>query len=87
LVNKYAYRGDMGLPDGIFYIKPVFESQDFHKTLEKVNGIGGTQTESMVITDIVIGSLCYRNFDPMYTKIYEILVNRGKFAKSKKEEY
>lgn len=87
LINKYAYRGDMGLPDGIFYIKPIFENQDFHMTLEKVGRIHGTQTEGMIITDVVIGSLCYRNFDPTHTKIYEILVDRGKLVKIKKEDY
>lgn len=86
-INKYTYRGDMGLPDSIFCIKPIFDSCELHKTLEESELIKGTRTQSMIITDTIIGSLCYRNFDPKYTKTYDRLVKRNHLQGQNKIEY
>jgi DNA-binding Lrp family transcriptional regulator len=78
ILNKDAFRGDMGIPDSIFYIRPIFDETNFHKTKEKLGLIKGTETECMVITNVIIGSLCYRNFDPTYTETYKNLLKQGK---------
>ncbi len=86
-INKYAYRGDMGIPDSIFCIRPIFENDELHETLEGTDSIRGTKTQSMIITETVIGCLCYRNFDLTHTKSYERLMKRNKIENDDKIEY
>ncbi len=87
LVNKDAFRGDMGIPDSILQIRPIFDEASFNKTAEKLASIEGTEIESVIITNIVIGSLCYRNFDPTYTKVYERLLNGNRIPVKNRIDY
>jgi DNA-binding Lrp family transcriptional regulator len=83
LIDKYVFRGDMGIPDSIFQICPIFDPTTFQNIREELNFTPGTRTDSMIITDILVGSLCYRNFDPTYTTIYDTLIKHGKVVKNK----
>jgi DNA-binding Lrp family transcriptional regulator len=87
ILNKNAYRGDMGAPDSIFHIRPIFEESEFQKARNLLDSISGTRTESLIVTDIVTGSLCYRNFDPTYTKVYNSLVKNGKIHAVSRLDY
>jgi DNA-binding Lrp family transcriptional regulator len=87
LINKYVFRGDMGVPDSIFQICPIFDSFSFQKIKEELDSTQGTKTTSMIITDFVVGELCYRNFDPMYTTIYSTLIKHGKLLDKDKLSY
>jgi DNA-binding Lrp family transcriptional regulator len=86
-INKYVFRGDMGIPDSIFQICPVFNETTFQKAREELGSTSGTKTDSMIITDIVVGSLCYRNFDPRYTTIYDTLVKHRKLMRENRASY
>jgi DNA-binding Lrp family transcriptional regulator len=87
LIDKYVFRGDMGIPDSIFQICPIFDSSTFQKAAEELNSTPGTKIDSMIVTDVVVGSLCYRNFDPRYTTVYDVLVKHGKLLKEDKSSY
>jgi DNA-binding Lrp family transcriptional regulator len=86
-INRYAFRGDMGVPDGMFFVKPIFDNQEFYKEEEKLGSIKGTNTTSLIITNIVIGSLCYRNFDMTHSEIYEVLIKNNKIQSKEKTDY
>jgi DNA-binding Lrp family transcriptional regulator len=87
IINENAFTGDMGIPDSILHIRPIFDETTFHKTKERLDLIDGTETKSMILTDVIIGSLCYRNFDPRYTKIYDTLVELNKISPQNKIDY
>lgn len=87
LVNNNAFRGDIGAPDSILHIRPIFEETGFHRMKDILDSLPGTRTESMVITDLVVGSLCYRNFDPRYTTVYDVLLKHRKVSESDKVSY
>jgi DNA-binding Lrp family transcriptional regulator len=87
LVSKNVFIGDMGTPDAIFHIRPIFDETSFQKTKERLDNILGTKTDTMVITQVIIGSLCYRNFDPVYTPFYDMLVKHGLMPQQDKTTY
>lgn len=87
LVNKDAIRGDIGTPDSVLHIRPIFEESDFQEFQKELKATSGTDTYNMVITDIVIGSLCYRNFDYRHTPIYDLLVKHDRLQPKEKIEY
>lgn len=87
IIDEYAFRGDIGIPDSIFHIRPIFDEKRFYEAKEKLDTIAGTETEGMIITEIIIGSLCYRNFDPVYTQTYEKLLKNNKVRVQNRLEY
>ncbi len=87
LINKDALRGDIGIPDSILHIRPIFDDSDFQKFGNELGLTPGTETSSLVITSLAVGRLCYRNFDQAYTPIYETLVKHAKIQNEKKIEY
>ncbi|MCL5430229.1 MAG: AsnC family transcriptional regulator [Candidatus Marsarchaeota archaeon] len=79
VTNKLLYLADIKVPNGVLFIMPVYDDgglEDEEEKLEsKVKGIG---VNSLVVTDILVGQLCYRKFDNMYTKSYESLIRSHK---------
>jgi len=73
-INEYLLVGDMEMPHSVVYIFPVFYENDLQEAIgtltEKVKGI---KLSVLMITSIIIGSLCYRKFDNEYTSQYRIL--------------
>jgi DNA-binding Lrp family transcriptional regulator len=87
VVNKNAYRGDMGMPDSILHIRPIFRESEFQKARSELDSIAGTKTDSLIITDMGVGYLCYRNFDFAHAPIYSDLLKQGKIPALKKIDY
>lgn len=86
LTNKYAITGDIGTPQSYILAMPVFNDGDLISTEEDIKKkISGIRMRKMVITDDVIGSLCYRRLDSTYTNQYKLLVEEYKIIKPAKQ--
>lgn len=88
LTNKYCLSGNIGIPDGAIRFLPVFNDgylDDVTKTLEKE--LAGSSVRNLIVTDILVGSLCYRRFDNDYSRQYKLLVGLGKAVARKPASY
>ncbi len=73
-LNKYAYIANVAAPYGIALIAPVLKEGGFEKIKEELKSVAkGTAMRSMIITNILIGSLGLRRFDTTKSSSYEIL--------------
>jgi len=86
-INKYVVKGDVSTPDGALYIAPILNEDDFYEYKETLSKYEGSALTSMIITDIIIGSLIYRNFDNTYSTYYQLLINEFTHIQEKKTEY
>lgn len=77
----------MGIPDSILRIRPIFGESEFQKIRTELDSIAGTKTDSLIITDIVTGGLCYRNFDFTHSPIYSDLMSQGKVPNLSPTDY
>ena len=85
--NKYVFIGDIVMPDGILHIAPIFKDDDFKKISDELNSISGTQTNTLIITEIILGALCYRNYDADYLDASMMLEHDYSIKKIRKETY
>ena len=65
----------METPDGIFYLFPVFKD-GYLETIEAEldTTIKGVKFESLIVEKVLLGSICYRKFDNLYSDQYLSLV-------------
>lgn len=75
MANKYSLIGYVGLPDSLLLLLPVIQDGDLDKTAGFLYDTSkkGLNKRTFVITNVIIGSLCYRRFDNQYSRHYEIL--------------
>ncbi|MGC8688380.1 MAG: AsnC family transcriptional regulator [Candidatus Micrarchaeia archaeon] len=86
-INKYSIIGDISTPDGVIRIAPILNDDDFYIYKENLSKFEGTALSAIIITDIIIGSIFYRNFDNEYSKYWQILINEFTHKQEKKIEY
>ena len=78
----------METPDGIFYISPVLKESDteaIENDLFKVTK--GVKSDSLIIETTIIGNICYRKFDNLYSNQYLSLVKRKSIPPQKRMLY
>ncbi len=75
LINKYALVGDIKMPEGVFLIMPVRNDRDIIEADEQLRKIDGAEVDSIIVTNVIVGSLCYRRFDNRHSSQYTILKN------------
>jgi Lrp/AsnC family transcriptional regulator for asnA, asnC and gidA len=73
VMNKYALVGDIKMPEGVFILMPVANNEDMIAVDEQLKEIGGTEIDTQIITNVIVGSLCYRKFDNSESSQYKIL--------------
>ena len=73
IMNKYALVGDIKMPEGVFILMPVTSNEDMIAVDEQLKKIGGTEIDTQIITNVIVGSLCYRKFDNRESNQYKIL--------------
>ncbi|MDE1848141.1 MAG: hypothetical protein KGH61_04305, partial [Candidatus Micrarchaeota archaeon] len=74
--NKYVLGGDIENPHGTILFAPVFSNGGLDVMVEKIRKQNsGIEIRQMIVTSILLGSLCYRKFDVKYSRQYAILVN------------
>jgi DNA-binding Lrp family transcriptional regulator len=75
LMNRYALVGDMKMPEGVFLLMPVRNDRDVIDVDEQLRKIDGAEVDSMIVTNVIVGSPCYRRFDNTHSSQYSILRN------------
>ena len=83
--NKYCLSGNIGAPsEGAISFLPVTEEGDLDRvTTDTEKEVLGTTVKSLIITDVVVGTLCYRRFDSTYSRQYRLLVEFKKIEPTK----
>ncbi|OJI07154.1 hypothetical protein Micr_00798 [Candidatus Micrarchaeum sp.] len=87
-ISRFSYICDMETPDGIFYLFPVLKEED----IEKIKGelsetIKGVKFDSLIIERMIIGNICYRKFDNLYSDQYLALVKKKLISAQKRTLY
>lgn len=74
--NKYCLSGNIGAPaQGAISFMPVTQEGYLEKvTAALKKELPGSNIRSLVIIDIIVGTLCYRRFDNAYSRQYRLLV-------------
>jgi DNA-binding Lrp family transcriptional regulator len=75
VTNRYALVGDIKVPEGVFFLMPVRDDRDMLDADEALGKIGGAEADSSIVTNIIVGSLCYRRFDNSQSSQYRIIEN------------
>ncbi len=73
VTNRYALEGDIKTPEGVFFLLPAFNDRDVMAVDSELRAVQGTEVDSMIVTSVPVGSLCYRKFDRKLTNQYNIL--------------
>src|SRR5208283_4666755 len=87
--NKYCLTGNIGAPvQGTISFLPVTEEGYLDRlTANLEKEFQGSIARSLVITDLIVGKLCYRRFDSVYTRPYRLLVGLKKIEPVKPTFY
>ncbi|MEM0144125.1 MAG: hypothetical protein QXL94_09360 [Candidatus Parvarchaeum sp.] len=77
--SKYLLEGDIELPYGVIFFAPIYKESEFSSlTNDLIDNVKGIEVRNAIITEVVIGRLCYRLFDNMYSMQYKRLVETYK---------
>ena len=79
LANRFALVGETLAPFGNMFIVPILREGELETELEWLNmQIGGIKLDSSIVTQIILGGLCYRRLDNRYSKQTQMLVSEYK---------
>jgi len=82
-LSKYVLTGDIGISKGVALVLPTFQNGDLERTKEQLINLDlGATVENFIITDIILGSFCFRKFDSTYSIQYKILTRDYKMPES-----
>ncbi len=82
--NTFAYVAEITAPSGFLFILPVINEGKLEEEIENISQqIKGITIKSMIITQTVLGELCYRRIDNNQSSQMEILVSRYKIPPPK----
>ena len=87
-INNYSLMGDLGAPNGAILFMPATylgELEDRSEELRKT--IKGVRIETLFVTDILVGSFCYRAIDNSYSIQYGKLVSNRVITSKEKTRY
>ena len=86
--NKYALIGNISIPEGIMLLTPVYNDGDLEKIAENLKAkLNGVKIKTSIVTNIILGTLCFRRFDVGYTRQYSYLKSVKKIAEKTKINY
>ncbi|MGI0059083.1 MAG: hypothetical protein ACREBJ_04875, partial [Nitrosotalea sp.] len=86
--NKYSAIINIWDPDGSIRVAPLYGDQSVEVIVEDLRkSIKGARFSSALISDILIGELCYRRFDNMYSSYYENLIKSGAIKRTELANY
>lgn len=75
MTNKYALVGNTGAPSGALFICPIRRDGDLQRIeanlLEKIKG---SELITLIVTEALVGNLCYRSFDNMHSRQYKRII-------------
>ncbi len=86
-LNKYSYVCYIDNPYGLMFIMSVHDEKELKQTEERFLRIKGIKIDTLIVTDVFLGSFCYRKYDNTYSSQHKCLVeefmlqeNTGKIA-------
>jgi DNA-binding Lrp family transcriptional regulator len=75
LANRFALMGEILAPFGNVFIAPILREGELEAELEWLNTqIGGIGIDSSIVTQIILGELCYRRVDNKHSNQMKRLV-------------
>ncbi len=78
IASKYALMGNIGMPEGIMLFAPIVNEGDLDNFADHLKSeFKGTVVRTLIATEILVGSLCYRRPDMAHFKRYSYLVENG----------
>lgn len=79
VANKYALVGNVGNPEGSISFFPAEKDGDFEDARRFLETEAkGEILKTLIITEILVGYLCYRRFDGNYSRQQRMLINMKK---------
>ena len=85
-INKYAFVGDIGAPVSVILFQPVLSDND--NTQDQINEkVKGIETETMVVTNVLVGEFALIRYDYAYSSQYEILAEHNKVPTISRIDY
>jgi DNA-binding Lrp family transcriptional regulator len=86
-INKYVLVGDTTFPRSALMIAPIFDEKELEGLSEFGRDVRGLGVRTLIISRILIGSLCYRLFDNEYSSQWRILTEMKVIAPKTKIDY
>ncbi len=75
VVNKYALVSDIQVPSCVMFIMPVFADGSVQSVIDYLDkNVDGIENKMLIVTEVVLGSFCFRRFDKAYSVQYQRLV-------------
>ncbi len=88
LLNRYTLVGNIGIASGAMLFISVFHGGEVDKAIAYLRkNVKGAHFRGAVITDVLIGHLCYRRFDNTFSHQYSTLVSQKKIKPKVIENY
>ncbi|MCW6159612.1 MAG: hypothetical protein LVQ95_00790 [Candidatus Micrarchaeales archaeon] len=88
VLDRYTLVGGIESPSGMVYFQPVFKDGDLdemRKTVDEKRS--GIKLKTFIVTNTVVGSLCYRKIDPTNTRLYSRLAETYNLKLPPKRDY
>jgi DNA-binding Lrp family transcriptional regulator len=87
-INKYVLVDDTVSPNGTVLYLPVFKDGDLESAIDQLTSLNlGVKIRTFIITSIILGDFCFRNFDNNYSLQQEIRVKEYKLKPPPKIDY
>ncbi len=77
--DLYTLVNDVAFPISTLFIMPIFRGGEFENKIREIKtNIKGLKIKELMVSNVVLGSLCYRRFDKEQTYSYEKLKEIGR---------
>jgi DNA-binding Lrp family transcriptional regulator len=87
-INKYVLAGDLGSPQGMIFVLPTMSMEDLSSISHELEkNIDGATFDTLIATDVVAGTVCYRLYDNSYSIPYKNLVDTKDIMPAKPTDY
>ncbi|MDE1852021.1 MAG: hypothetical protein KGH69_05050 [Candidatus Micrarchaeota archaeon] len=88
LYSRFSIAGDMGTPSGGFTISSVLDYEEPALFIDYIReNVKGIRISGLILTDMMVGSLCYRRYDMTYTTQYPKILARKEMEPIRPIEY
>jgi hypothetical protein len=85
-INRYVVTGDINAPRyGVLVVIPVLSEKETEVEIDELSRIRGVEIKSLIATNTITGSLCYRLFDNKHSSQYKILTDEYKIEMPKEK--
>ncbi len=88
ITNRYVLMGNMSMPESAALFMPVLNEEDLDLVATDLKKqLKGVVIRISIVTNMLVGSLCYRRFDNNYSRQYESLIKLDKLKPVKHIAY